>query len=360
MFVHISELVSKRMVVPLGLVVALLIVTPRATADRTKRAVGPLPLGIVQVPSGDEVAERLTASPGPHPALSLNGRFGQFVLTSASTGAASFAGATLNGATAVAFEGVRFSDTVNVTRSKNIRFTRCIFEAGIIIREGSENITIESSSLVGGMNGINIYAPAPKDPVRRVTIRDNNISGQANDNIQVGGAEDVLIEGNEIHDPIDNANHNDGIQAMRSQRLQIRNNRFWGQDEAILLKPEAVLGSDSRVETTTIANNLLVRSRGAGIILMGARTVSLVGNTIFDNHFQDVIVHRGSEDVDIHQNVLVRLDVVAGVKQPREGRNCVQRGGSGMGVISSPPDFLDRVHYAQRLSSPCLGLGYVG
>ena len=96
----------------------------------------------------------------------------------------------------------------------------------IALYDGTRDITIAQNTIVGGYDGIRFSADPVADWPANVRIVRNDISRAFNDNIEISGARDVLIEQNWIHDPQVNGRHNDGIQSYASTGLTIRGNEI--------------------------------------------------------------------------------------------------------------------------------------
>jgi len=91
----------------------------------------------------------------------------------------------------------------------------------------------------------------------------NEVWGQENDNIQLGIANDVIVEDNVLHDLQVNPNHNDGVQSIGGRGLVIRRNRFWNQDQAVMLNATPSLAPVNDVVGARIENNLVHHTRNA-------------------------------------------------------------------------------------------------
>jgi parallel beta-helix repeat protein len=245
--------------------------------------------------------------------------------------------------------------TIDGGRGVSVVYSRPL---GVIVKNGASGISIAANTIVGGWNGVAVVswngAPRPSD----VRISGNNIYGQRNDNIQIGIADDVIVEDNHLRDPVANEHHNDGIQFMGGERLIVRRNRISGQDQAILLQPEPTLGAGNRVAAARIENNLISRTRGAGVILSRTIGTSVVNNTIYDTPYASVHLAGNNATLRVFNNVLEQLWRESGATAPAvEDQNCIARGGTGAFDVKASPAFIDRIDYRLSATSPCRDIG---
>jgi parallel beta-helix repeat protein len=231
---------------------------------------------------------------------------------------------------------------------------------GVTVKDGSTSVRIRGNDIVGGWNGVGVSSWGGKDRPSAVSISGNRISGQQNDNIQIGLADDVVIEDNVLVDPIANANHNDGVQFMGGERLVVRRNRFSGQDQAMILQPEAVFGAGVQVGSPRIENNVISGTRGAGIILSSTVGATVVNNTIQDTPYASLHLIGANRGLQVFNNVVQQIWRQARAAAPAfEDRNCVASGGTGAHDVMADPRFVDRVEYRLSASSPCRDVGQV-
>lgn len=267
-----------------------------------------------------------------------------------------FGAITLKGVTNLRLSELRATGTVTVDGGSAIDIERSDL-VGVTVKNGAADVGITDNDIVGGANGVGVTswngAPRP----RNVVIARNRISGQTNDNIQIGIADDVTVEDNVLRDPVMNSNHNDGIQFMGGERLVVRRNRFSGQDQAMMIQPEARLGAGTRVVGVRLENNLVSRTRGAGFIVSGTVATTIVNNTVYDTPYASVHLEGANSQLRIVNNVLRNIWSGRGANAPVvEDFNCVAVGGKGMWDVKADPRFVDRVEYRLALTSPCRDL----
>jgi hypothetical protein len=266
------------------------------------------------------------------------------------------AGATLTKLTNFRLADVRATALVTVDGGRGIDLVESTL-TGVTVKNGATDIDVADNTITGGWNGVAVVswsgAPRPRD----IRISRNTISGQANDNIQIGIADDVTVEDNDLRDPIANANHNDGIQFMGGERLLVRRNRFSGQDQAVLLQAEAQLGTGNRVGGARLENNLVTGTRGAGFIVTATVDTTIVNNTIYDTPYASVHLIGANTDLTVANNVIKQIWRQSGAAAPTlEDHNCVAMGGSGANDVKADPQFVDRIDYRLAATSPCRDL----
>jgi hypothetical protein len=267
-----------------------------------------------------------------------------------------------NGSTDIAMESLTVKPKIN---------------SGIDIWAGSQRISLRGSTVDGSgvtgdratngtsravrINGAPYDLPSwPKD----ITIEGNDLSHAGSDIIQIAGGKNVTINGNTIHDPQDNADHNDGVQSFGSDNLVITNNTFTapgpnGPDQAIMIADKA--GSATlKVTGTTISGNLIHHWRGSGVIAGGTASTKIVKNTIVDGgdakKSASSIVSTGSNPgLTVTDNILTRYEQQTPIAT-RKG-NCVAQGATSPDISAPDQGFVDRTSYVLKAGSPCAGLG---
>jgi parallel beta-helix repeat protein len=296
---------------------------------------------------------------GNYPALSLGWLSWTSPVTvrAASGDDVVLAGATLTKLTNFRLAGVRATAVLTVDGGRGIDLVESTL-TGVTVKNGATDVDVADNTVTGGWNGVAVVswngAPRPRD----IRISRNTISGQANDNIQIGIADDVTVEDNDLRDPVANDNHNDGIQFMGGERLLVRRNRFSGQDQAVLLQAEAQLGADNRVSDARLENNLVTATRGAGFIVTATAGTTIVNNTIYDTPYASVHLIGGNTDLTVANNVMRQIWRQSGAAAPTvEDHNCVVTGGTGVNDVKIDPQFVDRIDYRLAATSPCRDLG---
>lgn len=258
-------------------------------------------------------------------------------------------------------EGISTRGVVTIDGGRNVDVVSSQ-PAGVLVKNGARDVDIIGNAIVGGWNGVAVHGYTGTARPHHVRIAGNRISGQENDNIQIGVAHDVVVEGNVLLDPIGNDHHNDGVQVMGGERITVRGNRMSGQDQAIMAKPETSLGTDSAVVDLRIENNLISRTREFGIILLGTSGTTVSRNTVYDTPKQALLFTGANRAATVVDNVIQVMYVERRATPPAVMvANCVGGGAprTAIGTIVKNPRFADRIDYELTRRSPCVGLGAV-
>ncbi|MCU1379355.1 MAG: hypothetical protein JWN29_2338 [Acidimicrobiales bacterium] len=340
----------------LGLALAALPATTASAAPLT-----------IEVSAGQSVATALkTVAPGgtvvvhagAYPALALSSLTwtSRVTLRAADGEAVTLDGITLQRVSNLTMSGLRTTKVVTIDGGSGIDLVSSS-PLGVTVKNGAADIDIADNDIDGGWNGVAVVSWSGAPRPRGVRISRNRISGQANDNIQIGIADDVTVEDNVLRAPVMNDNHNDGIQFMGGERLLVRRNRISGQDQAILLQPESTLGTGNRVGDARVENNIISGTRGAGIIVTATDGTSIVNNTIYDTPYASIHLIGQNIGLEVANNVMKQLWLESGASAPAvEDFNCVVSGGKGTHDVRSDPQFTDRVDYRLASTSPCRDL----
>ena len=341
----------------LGLLLAALPAGPSSAAPLT-----------IDVFAGQSVATALkTVAPGgtvvvhagTYPALTLSSWTwtSQVTLRAAAGETVTFAGITLTKVSKLTLSGIRTSQVVTFDGGNALDLIGSA-PLGVTVKNGAYDVDITDNDIVGGWNGVAVVSWSGAAHPHHVRIADNRISGQDNDNIQIGIADDVTVEDNVLRDPVMNDNHNDGVQFMGGERLVVRRNRFSGQDQAMMIQPEDQLGTGNHVSDLRLENNIVSATRGAGFIVSDTDGTSIVNNTIYDTPYASIHLVGQNTDLEITNDVVKQIWQEAGASAPTfEDYNCVISGGRGLHDVRTDPKFVDRVDYRLTATSPCRDLG---
>jgi parallel beta-helix repeat protein len=266
----------------------------------------------------------------------------------------------LRGIEHLAIEGISTRGVVTIDGGRDVT-VESSRPAGVLVKNGASDIDVVDNVILDGWNGVTVQSWVGTARPHHVRIAGNVIAGQENDNVQIGIANDVTVEDNLLLGTIANDNHNDGVQLMGGARLVVRNNRFSGQDQAVMAKPEVSLGDDSAIVDARIENNLIHDTREFGVILLGTTTTTVTGNTIYDTPKQALLFTGANTGAVVVGNVIEVMYVERTATAPAVlSGNCIASGGkAGIGTITGDPRFLDRVDYRLPITSPCVGLGVV-
>jgi parallel beta-helix repeat protein len=228
---------------------------------------------------------------------------------------------------------------------------------GVLVKGDASEIDISGNTITGGWNGVTVQSWMGTARPHDVRIVGNTITGQENDNVQVGIANDITVEGNVLADPQENDNHNDGVQFMGGSGLIVRGNRISGQDQGLMFKPEPTLGADSAVVGALVENNVISRTRGFGVILVDTTRTTLRSNTVYDTPKQSVLFTGANTGAVVVGNVVQTLYVERTATAPAlQSGNCIA---SGATVLDLPvaAHFVDQVDYQLAIGDPCAGRG---
>ncbi|QAY69504.1 right-handed parallel beta-helix repeat-containing protein [Xylanimonas protaetiae] len=146
---------------------------------------------------------------------------------------------------------------------------------------------------------------------KHVTVVDSLLeNGSSVDGIQIGGAEDVLIEGNTVRDydqAKDNGLHADCIQIFDSKQVTIRGNRLSNcYNAGLIISPGRREGSDGLlVESNFIQGCVVKTERCRGGSATDLRELTVKNVTVRNNTFMD-----GSVRVDPLEGMVFDRNIV--------------------------------------------------
>jgi hypothetical protein len=251
-------------------------------------------------------------------------------------------------------------------------------ESGFYISGTSHDIDILNVTIRGGWDGVKVYAAYPAW-ASNIVVRDSDIAGAGEDDFHVDGASNMLVEHNFIHDPQDNADHNDGLQSQRSDGLTITRNTisfqsvapYDGPNQGIILNEDCSL-PNGLVTNSVISNNLIAHwNAGRPIELSGLSGAKVVNNTAVDDgpgqDYASITLNKRSGcnfdavNVEVWNNIVDKVYVDAGTSQPSfcdtnlirhpsTTANCAN-------TIPNDPQFVDTSSYALKSTSPAVGAG---
>jgi len=240
---------------------------------------------------------------------------------------------------------------------------------------------LSRSSVSGGWDGVKLYGCEGSRWASDIRIVDNEIVGAYEDDIHVNCATNVTIEHNLIRDPVDNDNHNDGVQSQASYGLRIVRNTFTfgsvpprgGPNQAIMLGNVPDVWPDRKVVNTLVAGNLVHHwNAGRPLIMNGTEGTRIVNNTFVDsgnageNDPSITVANQGSSGgqnpgLEIWNNILKSVLLDSGSIPPAFfSTNLITSPfphTSGRNVIRANPRFVDRARYGLGVHSPARGRG---
>lgn len=247
-------------------------------------------------------------------------------------------------------------------------------QSGVEIASNAYRVTVRDSTITGQYvtgtlasnmtsRGVNIKGgTGTRDTwVHDISVIGNDIGQAGSDIIQIGGAYDVLIQGNVLHDPQENDDHNDGVQTYGSDNLRIIGNRFYsrgaqgGPDQAMMIRSHPSI-SNLKVTNTYVANNIIAGWRGSGIVVAAETwTTTVVNNTGWGNGGSSLAVVNAVSNMKVFNNVFDRVYLSG--SNPSMYNNCISSGPGGSANISADPQFADTTWYRLKASSPCVNHG---
>ncbi|MCA8869060.1 MAG: right-handed parallel beta-helix repeat-containing protein [Rhodobacteraceae bacterium] len=199
---------------------------------------------------------------------------------------------------------------------------------------GTNGFTFENNDVSGYNHGLQFLE------VKDISIKNNEIRAMQGDGMRFGGVQDVLIEGNNLHDFLgstSNMNHNDMIQfwgtntVMNTENVIIRGNILdAGEGSA----SQAIFGYNEQFSETgvyfknfLVENNVIHNGAYQGIWLSNIDGLMIRNNTVLWN--QDAKNYLNTDDpgtshmpsihtqnslnVDIHGNIAPLIQVPEGV-----------------------------------------------
>jgi hypothetical protein len=161
--------------------------------------------------------------------------------------------------------------------------------AGVLV-EGARNITVQNNSIHHFIKpGTDAHGVAVVGPSRGLVIRNNDIHHNSGDSIQCQGnvapVENVLIEGNTLHDEGENA-----VDLKGCRHVVMRDNTVYGFPNAAVRPVGSSAGEAVVIHQSAshilIQGNTISRA-GRGVSLLHASPLS-EDVRVADNHFQDI------------------------------------------------------------------------
>jgi hypothetical protein len=316
---------------------------------------------------------------GTYPQTTINRRWTQPVTFEGAPGEnVTVAGFYISAAASVTIQDLKTNGESDVvTGSRDVIFddVSCTLKAGdrnnscFYLHDSSSGLTVRDSVATGGFDAVKIYGCSGSSWTSNITISDNDLSGSSEDMIHVNCARNVTVEHNYIHDPVDNSDHNDGIQSQASDGLQIIRNTFTfthhypdGPNQAIILGRTGP-PSDDQVTNSLVSGNLIHHWAGIGIILDGTENTSVVNNTVWDGYQGFTLTGTGqyaNTGVEIWNNIFSTLYNDPGTPAADMcAHNLVgerlQAGVCQTDARTGDPDFVNRQTYLLAPGSPAWG-----
>ncbi len=247
----------------------------------------------------------LRSANGGETILLQNGSYGRHYLPKTYSSQVRVQGASRSGVVVAGF--VTYYTTTPSTTAGNLSISNMTIsgagdggDGAIRINKTAHDITITSTTITGGAHNITINSD-PYDQssgtvwAHNIIISNNDLSGSSGDAIQLGGVKDISIANNYIHDlapPAGTTDHIDGIQSVGSENLNITSNLFSSPSlpsvggayphQGIILGRADPFTSALYVKNTYVANNVISRWSGSGIIVAGTDMTWIVNNTVQD------------------------------------------------------------------------------
>jgi copper-binding protein NosD len=353
---------------------------------------------------GGSIVLAVGASVGGDVVVVHGGSYGQVVLSkvfvtpvrvvAAAGEVVSVAGFVVSGGAGYLFSGFRTSAESRLENAAHdVGFDRlsCVIPSSdttsscLYVHDASFNVSVTNSRLVGGVDGVKFYGCSGSSWAHNVRVADSEVSGASEDLIHVNCASNVTVEHNWLHDPVDNADHNDGVQSQASDNLQILRNTFTfqsvpasgGPNQAIMLGNVPAQWPDRKVTNTLVANNLVAHwNGGRPLIMNGTENLTIVNNTFMDSgsgardpgitiSWQDDGQNGRVQNVGLAlwNNITNTIYIDPGADPPSFSDSnllTLRHAPPGIGrVITVAPRFVDRTTYALAKSSRARHFGIV-
>jgi hypothetical protein len=289
------------------------------------------------------------------------------------------AGLRFSGASGVVVRGVRTTGESDVAMgSHDITFdgVGCTLAIGDLqhscfyLHDSSARLVVRNSTAVGGFDSVKLFGCSGSTWTSDVLIADNRFTRASEDLIHVNCARDVRVVHNYLHDPVDNDDHNDGIQSQASDGLRILRNTFTftkanpdGPNQAIILGRTGPPSPDL-VTHSTVSGNLIHHWPGIPIILAGTDDTTVVNNTAWDSgpESNQGLTITGSGDfansgLQVWNNILGTVWVDPGSTTPTVCDHNLLQLAPQQGICSdelrvADPRFADHAGYLLRRTSP--------
>jgi hypothetical protein len=296
--------------------------------------------------------------------------------------AVTVAGLTFSGARNIHVRGLELTGRLLTRSASRLRFEGVNIERApdaeseaARFEDGTADVTFNGGRLIGGYRAVT-FAGDKYNSLNwptRVRIEDSEIARGRGDNVQVYAAREIAFVGNHIHDPQDNPDHNDGIQLIAGFGVTIDSNVFTaptgeeGPDQAIIVGHMDPYDPLRRIHDVAIRNNLIHHwRRGASLVVSGVEGIDVANNTIYDGGASGTSASLyasskgdptrfANNDFRLWNNILYKAMFVNGADRPQfESHNLVQTGGGGPSLITSEPQFVDRLGYKLSAFSPAV------
>jgi hypothetical protein len=306
---RLRQLLSAATIFVAGAIVAAVLMHGSGGARNESTAFGAKGDTTVDVHSANELksaiqkaddGDTIVLHAGTYPQTTIDRRWARTVTLEGAPGEnVTVAGFYISNAAEVAIQDLQTtgeSDVVTGSRDVTFDNVTCTLKIGdrndscFYLHDNSSGLTVRNSSAVGGFDGVKIYGCSGSNWTSNITISDNDLSQSSEDMIHVNCGRNITVMHNYIHDPVDNADHNDGIQSQASDGLQIIRNTFTfthsnpnGPNQGIILGRTGP-PSDDLVTNTLVSGNLIHHWPGIGIILDGTQDTDVVNNTVWDGY----------------------------------------------------------------------------
>jgi hypothetical protein len=332
--------------------------------------------------------DRIVVHGGAYPRATLQKRFtSRTTIVAAPNEPVTVAGFDIDGASHISIRGLRVDGGTRIYNgAHHISFWRvhasaASGDAAFQFESGTHSSALRRSTVVGAKFGVRFYGGSdPGTWPANIVIAENNLTGADGDEIQVNGGRKVTIADNQIHDLQWNNGHNDGIQAIASDRLRIARNMFYsttdrgsgGPDQGIILGHGDPPQATRKVTNSAISGNLIHHWPGIPIILAGTANTQVVNNTAYHSGnrgtwsaFHMTAKSSASDfqntGVEIWNNIFNRMTIDDESSQVTYcGYNLVWPGRGdpcGSRLLLVDPRFLDHVTYRLSPKSPATNSG---
>jgi nitrous oxidase accessory protein NosD len=285
---------------------------------------------------------------GSYPGLDVQERAAPVTIRAARGERVELAGVIVAASSEIRLVGLHLTDGVTLTGgSHSIELLDNEITGAGVTLAGVEDVRLERNRIQElrpgqetGSFGIRVTTDDDR-PSRGVVIRGNRLRGLSNDAIQLGSAQDVVIEGNLISNvhPAGFDEHADALQVVGGRNIALRGNEIRDVEHGLLF-------TDKAVEDVTLENNVIAHVTG-GLGMKTEGTYGMPGLRVINNTWYDT--RYGVQFRAPHERAVVRnniFDQVNGLAlQPVAERNLVANAAKGFeygsDAILEPPVWAD-------------------
>jgi parallel beta helix pectate lyase-like protein len=319
----------------------------------------------------------IALAPGSYPPLEVSGARDAWVTIEGDGAAVIPRIAVANGATHLAFSGLRLTGspagpTFQIgDGARDVRLERSRVQAArqdaVVLAAGASQVTIAGNRIhtTGTGSGVTFGSTStlpgsppgaqPEAPITDVAIRANHFDGIATDAIRPSNFVRLTIDGNEIEGLVENGQHADAVQTVFGGRDLVVRNNFIHDNRA-----QGLFIKDGQVTNALIEGNVIVHNKAElALQLYDTVGVRIVNNTVWDNEL-NVALRTGVRDAVVSKNLFENMvveDPASAAAEVRQDHNVIAGGWNwgarGPHDVTTMPSFVNRGAEDYRLRSGC-------